>query len=343
MPHEVIMPALGLAQDTGLIIAWSKQPGDAVSADDVLLEVETDKSAMEVPAGFEGYVAGIYAEAGEDVPVGNVIAVITAEKPETPAHPAPKNDPPAIREPATGQQPQDPQPLPQTADRAREILQPAMESGGKILASPKAKRLAAEQGLDLAQLVKAGLPQPFHVSDLDTLKTLPAPIPPGSHPGSHPGSIVSRRVTAEVPSSEFISFLDWLAGELSAGVRSETVLASFAASALRAAGNDQDIVVRTEMRGIARTYRDPDLAGLGSSAATVQELSPAVVLRDLTGTPVTSLHLGAEAPPVLTVSGAGDTYTVTCECDGGTLSAEAALALATGFAERVANPLRQLL
>ena len=51
MPHEVIMPALGMAQDSGLIVAWHKAPGDEVAAGDVLFEVETDKSTVEVEAG----------------------------------------------------------------------------------------------------------------------------------------------------------------------------------------------------------------------------------------------------------------------------------------------------
>ena len=81
---EIIMPALGMAQDTGLIVNWCKQPGDKVSASDILLEVETDKSVMEVEAGHDGYVAAILADADEAVPVGSVIAVISTEKPENP-------------------------------------------------------------------------------------------------------------------------------------------------------------------------------------------------------------------------------------------------------------------
>ncbi|MBB99488.1 MAG: pyruvate dehydrogenase, partial [Rhodobacteraceae bacterium] len=48
MPHDVIMPALGMAQDSGLIVSWLKSPGDAVKAGDALMEGETDKATMEV-------------------------------------------------------------------------------------------------------------------------------------------------------------------------------------------------------------------------------------------------------------------------------------------------------
>ena len=81
---EVIMPALGMTQDTGLIVAWHKAPGDAVAAGDILFEVETDKSTMEVEAGHDGFVAALLAEAGEEAPVGDVIAIISREKPDAP-------------------------------------------------------------------------------------------------------------------------------------------------------------------------------------------------------------------------------------------------------------------
>src|SRR6056297_1576158 len=81
---EVIMPALGMAQDTGLIVAWHKSPGDAVASAEILFEVETDKSTMEVEAGHDGFVAALLAEAGEEAPVGDVIAIISSEQPDTP-------------------------------------------------------------------------------------------------------------------------------------------------------------------------------------------------------------------------------------------------------------------
>ena len=76
MRHDVIMPALGMAQDSGVIVAWHKAAGDAVAKGDVLFEVETDKATMEVEAQADGFLNGVRAQAGEEVPVGNVIAVI---------------------------------------------------------------------------------------------------------------------------------------------------------------------------------------------------------------------------------------------------------------------------
>jgi pyruvate dehydrogenase E2 component (dihydrolipoamide acetyltransferase)/2-oxoglutarate dehydrogenase E2 component (dihydrolipoamide succinyltransferase) len=82
--QAVIMPALGMAQDTGLLVNWLKQQGDAVAADEVLFEVETDKSTMEVSAGFDGFVAAQLAAAGDNVPVGQDVAIISSAKPEVP-------------------------------------------------------------------------------------------------------------------------------------------------------------------------------------------------------------------------------------------------------------------
>ena len=78
MAHDVIMPALGMAQDTGLLVAWRKAPGDAVAAGDALFEVETDKATMEVEAAVAGYLSAVTASDGEDVPVGQVITRIVA-------------------------------------------------------------------------------------------------------------------------------------------------------------------------------------------------------------------------------------------------------------------------
>ena len=80
MSHDVIMPALGMAQDSGLLVSWFKQPGDAVAIGDALFEVETDKATMEVEAQHAGFLTQISAKSGDEVPVGQVIAVIAASQ-----------------------------------------------------------------------------------------------------------------------------------------------------------------------------------------------------------------------------------------------------------------------
>jgi pyruvate dehydrogenase E2 component (dihydrolipoamide acetyltransferase)/2-oxoglutarate dehydrogenase E2 component (dihydrolipoamide succinyltransferase) len=76
MAYEIIMPALGMNQDTGIVVTWHKQLGESVKAHEVLFEVETDKTTMEVEAGYDGILAQIMAKVGEPIPLGQVIALV---------------------------------------------------------------------------------------------------------------------------------------------------------------------------------------------------------------------------------------------------------------------------
>src|ERR1700753_81757 len=73
------MPALGVAQETGRVVKWLKSEGDNVRQGDMLLEIETDKATVELEAVASGILRGITAVAGDEVPVGSVIAVIWAK------------------------------------------------------------------------------------------------------------------------------------------------------------------------------------------------------------------------------------------------------------------------
>ncbi len=134
MPHEVIMPALGMAQDTGKVLRWLKTEGAPVEKGEPLLEIETDKVTVELEAPASGTLGAIRAAAGTDVPVGHAVAVILGPG---------------------------------------ELLSEAVEQ--RPLASPKARRLAAERGVDLATLAGAGPGGAIVASDLAA-----APIARGS-------------------------------------------------------------------------------------------------------------------------------------------------------------------
>ena len=82
------MPQLGMAQDAGRLVAWLKAPGDAVAKGEALFEVETDKATMEVEAQGDGFLTGVVAAEGDDVPVGQVIARISESADESEAAPA---------------------------------------------------------------------------------------------------------------------------------------------------------------------------------------------------------------------------------------------------------------
>ncbi|MGH7862514.1 MAG: biotin/lipoyl-containing protein, partial [Candidatus Dormibacteraceae bacterium] len=79
MAIPIVMPALGMAQSTGRLISWLKQEGEVISKGDLLMEVETDKAVVEVEAQAAGRLGGILIKAGDEVPVGEVIAYLLAE------------------------------------------------------------------------------------------------------------------------------------------------------------------------------------------------------------------------------------------------------------------------
>jgi len=99
---DVIMPKMGDAMDEGKIVQWLKKVGDKVAADEAIAEIETDKSNVEVPAEEAGYIQQITRQAGDVVPVGQVIAVIGATPPsgDAPAAAAPTAPATAASSPA---------------------------------------------------------------------------------------------------------------------------------------------------------------------------------------------------------------------------------------------------
>jgi pyruvate dehydrogenase E2 component (dihydrolipoamide acetyltransferase) len=157
MPTNVIMPALGVAQQTGTLLKWLKAEGQAVIKGEPLMEVETDKATVEIEAAASGVLARVTAKAGDEVPVGQTIALILAPGEHAPA--------------ATGQRPH-PSPLPEgegtiggegrgegRTTTSTATTTPAIStapSGGRVLASPKAKRIAKEQGIELRSLRGSG-------------------------------------------------------------------------------------------------------------------------------------------------------------------------------------------
>ncbi len=137
---DVIMPALGMAQQTGQLVRWLKAEGDAVNAGDVIAEIQTDKATEELEARVSGVLTDFMAHAGDDVPVGSVIARILA--PGEVAS-APAGAPPApgdAHAPATGG-----------------ASAPAIPNAGPAPeASPLAARIASEHGVDLRDVPASG-------------------------------------------------------------------------------------------------------------------------------------------------------------------------------------------
>ena len=148
MPTNVIMPALGVAQQTGTLLKWLKAEGQSVSKGEPLMEIETDKATVEIEAPAAGVLAQVLAQAGDEVPVGQRIALILApgESPETEAK-SPEPTPTPNKAKISG-----PPAVANTTPSAASITL----NRGRILASPAAKRIAREKGVDLAALKGSG-------------------------------------------------------------------------------------------------------------------------------------------------------------------------------------------
>ncbi len=134
MAKDVILPALGMSQDTGKILQWLKAEGEQVVKGEPLLEIETDKATAEIAAPMDGVLAHVAASVGDDIPVGQVIAVILDPE-EVPAHPTS-----AITS------------TPQMATNATTATAASTFSPASALAS----RIAAEHHLDLSLVKSSG-------------------------------------------------------------------------------------------------------------------------------------------------------------------------------------------
>ena len=163
MPIQILMPALSPTMTDGKLAKWHKKEGDAVESGDVIAEIETDKATMEIEAVEEGVLGKILvAEGTEEVPVNQVIALLLEDGEDVTAlegtlegaaeSPAPVPSPPAAAPvPAPAAPTSAPAAVPAPAAPA-----PQDAAGGRVLASPLARRLAAEQGLDLSRVTGTG-------------------------------------------------------------------------------------------------------------------------------------------------------------------------------------------
>lgn len=153
MATEVIMPALGVAQETGRILQWFKSEGDAVLKGEPLLEIETDKVTVEIESPTTGVLARIITPDDDDIPVGQVIAVIlAADEEEIIASPE-------LPEGAYNAHVElvfEVERIDDTPEMPTPSALPARSEPRLTMASPKARRLASEQGLTLESIKGSG-------------------------------------------------------------------------------------------------------------------------------------------------------------------------------------------
>ena len=172
MPTEILMPALSPTMEEGTLAKWLVKEGDTVSSGDLLAEIETDKATMEFEAVDEGIIGKILiAEGTEGVAVNTAIAVLLEEGEsaddigEASAAPSPAAAAPAEEKAAPAEAPAAEAPAPAA---------PAAADGSRIFASPLARRIAKNKGLDLAGIKGSGPKGRIVKADVENAQAAPA-------------------------------------------------------------------------------------------------------------------------------------------------------------------------
>jgi pyruvate dehydrogenase E2 component (dihydrolipoamide acetyltransferase) len=180
------MPALEMAQETGKLISWLKKEGESVAKGEPLLEIETDKAVMEIESPGDGVLAGVKIEAGAEVPVGQTIAWIVR------AGEVPPADEVAVE---SGRKTTSAAPATLTAALANQPSASA-PSTQPVKISPKARRLANERGVNLADVRGSGAGGEILASDiLAAAESKATPSPATVDTGSPISRLMAERTT----------------------------------------------------------------------------------------------------------------------------------------------------
>ncbi len=185
MAISVVMPALEMAQETGKLLAWRKKEGERVTKGEPLLEIETDKAVVEIEAPGDGILAGVTADVGAVIPVGETIAWLVAAGEKPPAKSA--TVAPAAR--ATS-----------GPERAAAAAAPVSSERISVAAqiSPKARRLAKELGVDISKVHGTGPDGTITSEDVQNFadaKGAPATAPVATESLSQVARLMAERTT----------------------------------------------------------------------------------------------------------------------------------------------------
>ena len=192
MASEVKLPRLGQGMESGTVTKWLKSEGDAVEKGEPLYEIDTDKVTQEVESDFAGVLLKIALREGE-APVGQTIAFIgePGEEVAAPSEPEPAPQPEQVSDTKVSDTPAEAPPAPSTTN-------------GRVKASPLARRLARERGIDIATLQGTGPEGRIVAKDVESAEARPAPAAPAAAPSGDVETIpltnirktIARRLTA---------------------------------------------------------------------------------------------------------------------------------------------------
>ncbi len=202
MATQITLPRLGQGMESGIIVRWLKAEGDEVTKGEPLYELDTEKVTQEVEADAGGVLLRILEVEGADVPVGTAIAMVGEAGEALPEQPAPSAAP-AQAQAAAPAEAAAPAPAPATAVATAVPAAPvaaapvATPAGGRVKASPLARRIAKDQGIDLATVQGTGPEGRIVAEDVERAAAGEAP----GAPSAFPAALVS-----EAPAVETVEF-----------------------------------------------------------------------------------------------------------------------------------------
>jgi pyruvate dehydrogenase E2 component (dihydrolipoamide acetyltransferase) len=257
MSSQVTLPRLGQGMESGTIVRWLKSEGDRVEKGEPLYELDTEKVTQEVEADAGGVLLRILAGEGEEIEVGKPVAVIGEEGEEVPEPEAEAEEPTEVTEDEAAEEGEPAPAREAERERGREAAEEEAEEettpsdravaadGGRVKASPLARRIARERGIELSQIRGTGPEGRIVAEDVERAERAPAPAAaPAEAPAGEVESIpltgmrktIARRMTEawEAPAFQIA-----MTADMSAAIR------------LREA-----LVERTEEGGVRPTYSD---------------------------------------------------------------------------------------
>jgi pyruvate dehydrogenase E2 component (dihydrolipoamide acetyltransferase) len=192
MATNILMPALSPTMTEGTLARWLKKEGETVKAGDVIAEIETDKATMEVEAVDEGVLGRILVPDGTaGVKVNDPIAVLVEQGEAVPAGAAAPAAPPAAPA-ATPAAPAAPAPAPAAKANGHDVA-PAAASGERVFASPLARRMARQAGIDLGSLHGSGPNGRVVKADIVAAQGKPAPALAAAAPAAAPAAAAAPK------------------------------------------------------------------------------------------------------------------------------------------------------
>jgi pyruvate dehydrogenase E2 component (dihydrolipoamide acetyltransferase) len=175
MSSQVTLPRLGQGMESGTIVRWLKSEGDQVEKGEPLYELDTEKVTQEVEADSSGVLLRILAGEGEEIEVGKAIAVIGEEGEDVPdAEPEAKEEPAEEKEEPKEAAPKSENGRPEEPEAPAAASEPQADDGGRVKASPLARRIAREKGIELRSLRGTGPEGRIVAEDVERAEAAPA-------------------------------------------------------------------------------------------------------------------------------------------------------------------------